>query len=344
MDAAVRIEHRALVEAIREVLAREGVPPPVREVEAEIMAEADLLGVPSHGVRMLPGLVIALREGRVKADPQLKLLRERAATCVLDADNGPGRYLSVHGMQHAVHRARNSGVGACLATRTSHWGRAHAYAHRATQAGMIGICTTNAMPSLFMPGSSRSVLGNNPLAIAVPRGPNRDPVVLDMAMTQAAVGKIATYMREGKEVPLGWGLDGSGNPTQDPAAILSSRKFLPTGGHKGYGLCLMMELLTAVLAGGLLGYEISQIDRSTLDPGSTKLFIALDVEAFVGRELFEKRVEELLRSLQDSMESDRELLYPGERGWRTRDRYTAEGIPIHPEIVAQLRAIGMSLR
>lgn len=117
----IRIDREALVNGIREVLAAEGVPYPIREVEAEVMAEADLAGVPSHGVRMLPGLVMALREGRAKRDPQLKLLRERASTCVLDGDNGPGRYTSVQAMKHAVEKAKTFGAGVCLATRVTHW-------------------------------------------------------------------------------------------------------------------------------------------------------------------------------------------------------------------------------
>jgi len=343
MTGEIRIKHDALIKAVREILAVEGVLSPVNDVEAEVMVEADLMGVASHGVRMLPGLVKALREGRVKRHPQLNLLRDRGATCFLDGDNGPGRYTSVQAMQRAVERSRIFGVGVCLATRVTHWGRAHAYACRAAQAGMIGICATNAMSSMLVPGSSRSVLGNNPLAIAVPRDPERDPVVLDMAMSQAAVGKIGTYLREGKEVPLGWGLGESGNPTRDPSAILSSRKFLPMGEHKGAGLALMIELLTAALAGGALGFEIFRMDRSTLDPGSSKLFIALDVEAFVERQRFHKRVEEMLAYLKGTAEPGQETLFPGERGWRMRARYLAEGIPIHPEIVSQLQAIGVPI-
>lgn len=343
MAVEVRIQYEALVSAVSEVLAREGVPSPIRKMEAEVMAEADLTGVHSHGVLMLPGLVKALREGRAKCDPEVRLIGERGATCTLDADRGPGRYASVEAMRHAVARARSFGVGVCLSIRTSHWGRAHAYAYRAAQAGMIGICATNALPSMLVSGSSRSVLGNNPLAIAAPRGPGKDPVVLDMAMSQAAVGKVGTYLREGKEVPLGWGLDSSGTPTHDPAAILSSRKFLPMGDHKGAGLAVMIEVLTAALSGGPLAHEMAEIDRSALDPEASKIFLALDLDSFTGKERFLQRVEDLLTYLHRAADPGNEVLYPGERGWRTRDQYLAEGIPIHPDIVAQLRAIGMSI-
>jgi LDH2 family malate/lactate/ureidoglycolate dehydrogenase len=343
MAGEIRVRHQVLIAAIRNALEAEGVPPPVREVEAEVMAEADLMGVPSHGVRWLPGLIKAIREKRVNPDPRLGVLRERAAVCVMDGDTGPGRYVAVRAMQHAVERAGRYGAGVCLAARTTHWGRAHAYACRAAQAGMIGICTTNAIPNMLAWGSSRPLLGNNPLAIAVPRGPNLNPIVLDMAMSQAAVGKVGTYLREGRSVPKNWGLDSAGEPTGDPAAIMASRKFLPMGEHKGAGLALMMELLTGALSGGLFSHEIERLDNSALDPNSSKLFLALDVEAFVQRERFAARVEDFLSYLLKEREPGNQAFYPGERGWQTRARYLAEGIPIHPEITAQLRAAGITL-
>jgi LDH2 family malate/lactate/ureidoglycolate dehydrogenase len=291
---------------------------------------------------MLPGLVKALRDGRCKADPELAVTRERGAICVLHCDHGPGHYTAVRAMSHAIQRAGKFGAGVCLATSTTHWGRAHAYACRAAQAGMIGLCTTNAIPNMLAWGSTQPMLGNNPLAIAAPRGPDRPPVVLDMAMSQAAVGKIGTYLREGKPVPPGWGLDATGRPTSDAAAILECGKLLPFGEHKGAGLALMMELLTGALAGEPLSQEIIQHDPSGLDPGATKLFLALDVGAFVDRERFSQRVEDLI-SLIQAIEPGLEISLPGGRGWQTRDRYLAEGIPIHADIAASLRTIDFPL-
>lgn len=341
MSGEIRIQYEKLVALVRETLASVGVSSPMRDVEAAVMAEADLLGVPSHGVRMLPGLVRGICEGRVNPNPQIKIVRERAATCLLDGGNGPGRYISVQAMHHAVARAKEFGVGACIATRVTHWGRAHAYVYRAAQADCIGICTTNAVPNMLAWNSTRLLLGNNPLAIGVPWG-DRDPIVLDIAMSQAAVGKIGTYLREGKKVPANWGLDASGNLTDDPAAILSSGKLLPFGDHKGAGLALMMELLTGALAGGLLSHEVVQVDATGLDPDASKLFIALDVEAFVDKERFAQRIDDWLSYLRGA-EPGLTITYPGERGWQTRERYLAEGIPIHIEIVEQLKAIGVKL-
>jgi LDH2 family malate/lactate/ureidoglycolate dehydrogenase len=343
MAKEFRIRHPDLVERIRQALAELGMAAPVCAVEAEVMAEADLLGVPSHGIRMLPGLMRGIRDGRVNPAPKTQITRERLATCVLDGDNGPGRFVSVQAMRLAVERAKTSGVGVCLATRLSHWGRAHAYACRAARAGMIGLCTTNAIPNMLAWGSSRPLLGNNPLAIAVPREPGQEPLVLDMAMSQAAVGKIGTFKREGKKAPPNWGLDASGQPSDDPAAILSSGRILPFGEHKGAGLGLMMELLTGALAGGLLSFEIARRDPTGLDPGSSKLFLALDVQAFAEPGCFARRVEDLAAFLRTA-EPGLAITLPGERGWQTRDRYLAEGIPLHSEIVAQLEAAGVGMR
>jgi len=342
MAKEFRIQHLQLVGIITKALADIGVPAPICAIEAEVMAEADLLGVPSHGVRMLPGLIKGIRAGRVAANPKIKIIRERPATCVLDGDNGPGRFVSVQAMQHAVERAQRSGIGACLATRTTHWGRAHAYACRAAQAGMIGVCTTNAIPNMLAWGSSRPLLGNNPLAVGVPHGRGREPIVLDMAMSQAAVGKIGTFLREGKKVPANWGQDAAGRPSDNPAAILAGKKILPFGEHKGVGLALMMELITGALSGGLFSHEIGRADSTGLDIGSSKLFLALDVSAVVDPAKFHQRVQDLIDWLRQA-EPGLTITLPGERGWQTRRRYLAEGIPIHAEIAAQLETIGVRL-
>lgn len=342
MESHIRVDYQALVAVIGRRLAQSGMSAPVYAVEAEVMAEADLLGVSSHGVRMLPGLVRAIEAGQLNPAPQLRLLRDQGATCVLDCNSGPGRFVSVQAMQHAVARARQFSIGACAAANTSHWGRAHAYAYRAAQEGMIGICATNAMAGMLAWGSRQPLLGNNPLAIGVPRAEGRPPVVLDMAMSQAAVGKINTYRREGKSVPLGWGLDSTHRPTDDPGEILAARKFLPMGEHKGSALAFMLELLTGALAGGLLCYELAGADTGFSDIGSAKLFLALDPAAFGEADHFYQRVEDLITHIQVA-EPGQPHLYPGQRGWAEREENLAHGVPIHREIVNELAAVGVSL-
>ena len=342
MSEHQRFSAGTLRRAVTEALAREGVPPHVREVEAELMVEAELHGVPSHGLLMLPRLIAGLKARRANPDPHLRVLRESGAVCVIDGDRGPGRYVGIQGMRAAVERARRFGIGACLMTETTHWGRAHAYACMAAGEGFVGLCTTNAIPNMLAPGSSRPVLGNNPLAIAAPRGGGRRPIVLDIAMSQAALGRVATAEREGQGVPLGWGLDGNGQPTSSAAAILSSQNLLPMGGHKGAGLALMMEILTAALGGSLLSHEVVEADPSGLDAGTSKLFVAIDVGAFGDRARFDARVDDLIAHLREGGAGP-DALVPGERGWRTRAGFEREGIPIHTAVIAALQAAGVDL-
>jgi LDH2 family malate/lactate/ureidoglycolate dehydrogenase len=337
-----RFSREELTAAVRTALEAASVPAHVAAVEADVMVEADLHGVPSHGVIMLPRLLAALGDGRVAADPPIRVAREQGAVCVFDGGRGPGRYVAATAMDRALDRARPHGIGLCLASNTTHWGRAHAYACRAARAGLVGLCTTNAIPTLAVPGVARAVLGNNPIAIGVPRRPDADPIVLDLAMTQAALGKVATHRRDGRPVPAGWGLDAAGEPTTDPLAILASGLLLPMGGHKGIGLAVVVELLTAALAGAPFGHEIAQLDASGLDPGTSKLFVAIDVAALADRAAFDARVDAMVDYLK-AVDPEHPLLAPGERGWRASREHERDGIPVHPEIVAQLKAAGVVL-
>ncbi len=337
-----RFVYKELCAAVTEAIAAVGVGRQVAEVEAAIMVEADLQGVPSHGVRMLPGLLRGLVDGRVNNKAEIRLLHEFAAVCRLDGDNGTGRYVARQAMDHAMERAFRYGVGVCLAGRTTHWGRAHYYAAWAAQQGLIGICMTNGMPCMAIFGATGRVIGNNPLAIAIPRGEDEDPVVLDMAMSQAAVGKVATWLREKREIPEHWGLDDHGRPSSDAKAILGGA-VLPFGGHKGAGLALMIELLTAALAGGLFGNEIMAGDRSGLDPESSKLFIAIDPKAFGGQEKLAARVGEYLAYLGEATAGADSLTWPGRRGYAARAVNLVQGVPLHADIVVELRGAGIEL-
>lgn len=339
-DQDLRIPYPVLCERLAAVLAAHGMPADLARQEAEIMAEADLHETPSHGVRMLPNLVRAFDEGRAKAVPDTKWVRDLGAICLLDGDNGPGRQVAMMGMQAAIDRARKFGIGACVAVRTTHWGRAHAYALRAAQAGMIGICSTNAVNSMVAWGSKGPVIGNNPIAIGIPRAAS-DPMVLDIAMSQAAVGKVTTWLREGRELPAGWGVDATGKPTTDPKAILSGA-VSPMGGHKGAGLALMMELLTAALGNGLFGYELEG-GRNSVEIDTSKIFIAIDPAAFGGTEHFEARVTAYMDYLRANGGVTEPFFAPGERGWQAARHNLQAGVPLHPEIVEQLKGVGVDL-
>jgi LDH2 family malate/lactate/ureidoglycolate dehydrogenase len=164
-----------------------------------------------------------------------------------------------------------------------------------------------------------------------------------MAMSQAAVGKVATFLREGRPLPGGWGVDAHGQPTDNAAAILQGA-VLPMGDHKGAGLALMIQLMTAALGGGLLDHELREHDATGLDSLSSKLFVALDVKVFVDPEVFRERTATLLAWLEGQAGPEGEpFLFPGQRGWTEKRRSAAEGVRIHADIAAQLRAAGVKL-
>lgn len=343
MNSSRRFACQPLVSAIHAALEGAGLPAEIARVEAELAVEADAQGVPSHGVTRVPVLLKGIRDGRAQASPSLRLTRDKGAVCVLDGDRGPGRYVSQHAMGEAMARARVHGIGACLASHTSHWGRAHSYAAQAAREGMIGLCMTNAVTSMTGWGLEGRVVGNNPLAIGVPGLVPGEPIVLDMAMSQAAVGKVVTWLREGRSIPAGWGVDSRGQPTEDGAAILQGA-VSPMGEHKGAGLALMIQMMTAALAGGLLDHELREHDTSGLDSESTKLFLALDVEAFLDASVFRNRIEDLLAWLSAQTGAPgNPFLFPGQRGWLERRISALEGVPIHADIAAQLTAAGVVL-
>ena len=335
------IPYFQLISKIQSALESAGVPADIARIEAEIMTESDLMGVPSHGVRMLPALLKGIREGRASANPKISIIRDYNATCVIDGDNGPGRFVSFEAMNYAVKKAKKFGIGACLLTNATHWGRAFAYAFRAAQAGTIGICMTNAIPNMVAWQSRHALLGNNPLGIGIPQK-DKEPIVLDMAMSQAAFGKVGTYAREGKEVPPGWGLDADGRPSTDAHSILKSGKLLPFGEHKGSGLSFMIELLTGALAGTMLSHEIMQIDRGALNPGTSKLFIALNVDAFGSLEQLSKKTDQFIAWIKE-VEPDIDIMLPGSRSWKAQEENMRNGIPLHPEIVEELKNVGVIL-
>ena len=205
-----RIEYRELIQFFKQTLMAVGAPSHVAEVEAEIGAEVDLCGVHSHGVRLLPVMVENIQTGLTNPDPEVKVLTEYPASVLAETDRGIGRYVSAIGMDMAIERAETYGIGAVTIRGVAHWGRGYSYAARAARAGMIGLAFTNAIINFPAWGTSTASLGNNPMAIGVPVEDGSEPAVLDLAMTQTAIGRVREAAETGQRVPLGWGLDVAG--------------------------------------------------------------------------------------------------------------------------------------
>jgi LDH2 family malate/lactate/ureidoglycolate dehydrogenase len=216
---------------------------------AAALVEANLCGGDSHGVRMLPGYIALIRNGKINPRGQIQVIRETPVIAHLDGNLALGSVVGRFAMQMAIEKAKTSGVGFILVRNSTHWGRAGYYSTLAARQGCIGICFVNTESNMPPWGGKEPRIGNNPLSISSPRAPG-EPVVLDMAMSQATWYKIVMYDREARKVPLGWGLDNEGRPTDDPAEILKSKRMVPMGQHKGSGLSLMIDIMTGILSGG----------------------------------------------------------------------------------------------
>jgi LDH2 family malate/lactate/ureidoglycolate dehydrogenase len=243
-ENTVLVPAGALLEACGRILEKVGVPPEQARIIAEVTVEADLRGIGSHGLLRLPAYVHRVQAGLMAADTQLKVVRERGATVLLDAQGGFGQVAGVYAMNQAIERARQHGVGFVAVRNANHFGIAAYYTMMALPHRMIGIAATNAAPSMAAWGGTTPVLGTNPISVAIPTGQDVD-IVLDMASSVVARGKIRAAATKGERIPLGWALDAEGRPTEDPQAALKGT-LLPIGGPKGYGLALVVD----VLAGG----------------------------------------------------------------------------------------------
>lgn len=316
-------ELRALVSR---VLASADVPEADAAVVAESLVEADLRGVHSHGVIRLPGYVASLSSGKVKARPSVAIVHQEGGQALMDGDNGMGQVAAAAATRRAIDLCREHGVGTVALRRSNHCGAMAYYAVQGLPHRMIGIATTNAGINMPPTGGRTKLVGNNPVAIAVPT--RREwPMVLDMATSVAAGGKLDVAATRGLTIPLGWAVDAEGRPTTDP---LEGRKgaLLPVGGPKGYGLAVMLDVLTGVLSGGRFGAGLGL-------PGSSQFFMMLDVGRFRPVDDFLDAMDELIDQLHacPPAEGSEGVYVPGEIEWALQSKRLREGIPLERSVV-----------
>jgi len=268
-----------LTDTVEQIFAALGFSATAARTVAESLVAADLRGVPSHGVLLVPMYVERILRGSVSLAEEPKVLNEFGAIATLDAHHGLGQLSGDQAMRMAVAKARAHGIGAVSVRHAFHFGAAFRYAATAAADGLIGLAAANTRPLMPAPGGALPVVGNNPLAIAVPL-PGRPPIVLDMALSEAALGKIRLAEQEGRDIPATWATDADGQPTTDPTLALAGM-LLPTGGPKGYGLALMIDVLTGALSGGGFGSDVRGLYSDTAVPNDcAHFFLAIDPDAF----------------------------------------------------------------
>ncbi len=350
------MDSRFSVARIRDFIVRAMEAVGVRDTDAQIVADvlsaADLRGIDSHGIARLERFYVdPVRGGRIAADAAPTTLQRSATSISLEARNGLGHPVSVYAMREALDAAAKSGMAIATVRNSNHHGATSFYAMMALERDMIGLATTNT-PHVMVPTFGReAVLGTNPISVAIP-GADGDAFVLDMATSAVAYGKLELASRAGRALEPGWAVDSAGRATVDPAAALGGA-LLPLGGlgvdhggHKGYGLSLLVELLTGVLAGGVFGSALPSRDDFFDPPGATShLFIAIDVAHFRAVRDFESDVRKLLNELRESQPADGSLrVYaPGDiEAQISRERFN-RGIVIDPSVLESLNRLADEL-
>jgi LDH2 family malate/lactate/ureidoglycolate dehydrogenase len=331
--------HETLMVFCTGVFEKLGVPHEDALIAADAIVGSNLRGVDTHGVIRMLVYSAKLKGGFVNPKPNLRPLRETKGTALIDGGNGFGQIVGYRAMEIAIKKAREVGISCVSVRNSNHFGTCAHYSMMALPKDMIGLAFTNASAQIAPTGGAEKILANNPWSIAVPAG-KRFPVVLDMANSVVARGKIRQAAKEGRSIPPEWAVDKSGQPTTDPKAALEGF-LLPIAGYKGYGITLMVDLLTGVLANSAYGPRVQGLDIVEAIGGVGHTFMAIDVAAFDEVAEFKARMDAYIDEIKGSKKAAgvTEIYLPGELEFlKERDRRKT-GILLHPNIVSDLRKI-----
>lgn len=346
MDEQDTVPIAELTATIRRIFAAAGLADRAAQVVAESLVDADCRGIPSHGTMLVPMYVDRIRRGSVSTAEIAATVVDLGAVATLDGGNALGQLTGDQAMRLAVTKARQFGIGAVTVRHAFHFGGAFRYVLAAAEQGFIGLAAANTRPLMPAPGGAAPVVGNNPLALAAPVA-GRAPIVLDMALSEAALGKIRIAAAEDRAIPATWATDGHGVPTTDPAAALAGM-LLPSGGPKGYGLAVLVDVLTGVLSGGAFGASVAGLYADTTVPNDcAHFFLALDPASFGAG--FADRMRDLAEAITSSATAPgvERVYLPGELEALRHEDARAEGVRLEPAVRAALaetaRELGVEL-
>ena len=333
-----RFSAKVILRFIHKVFMAAGMPEEESCIVSELMTEADINGSDGHGIFRLPGYIRRIREGGINLKPNIRIERQKSGMALVDGDNAQGHLVMRFCTELAMKKAKDSGVAWVGVHDSNHAGPAALYTRMPLAHDMIGLYVAIGNANHLPPwGGIEMLLSTNPISIAVP-GKNGPPIVLDMATTVAAYGKVKTAAQRGEKIPEGWMIDKNGQPLTDPTQ--AEQGFLmPIGGPKGYGLALMFGLLAGTLNGAAFGKDVIDFNADFKTPTNTGQFItAIDISAFGDVENFKNNVDNVYRTFKASatLPGYDEVLLPGEQSFKKRQDRTANGIPVHNGLLKSL--------
>ncbi|WP_349367016.1 MAG: Ldh family oxidoreductase [Nitratireductor rhodophyticola] len=326
----------------QQLIAATGVPDRTAELVASALVSADLQGKSSHGLLQLPVYLKRLKAGTIDPRGELETLQEGAAFAVCDAHCMLGHAAAPQAMALAIKKARLAGIAAVSVRRGTHFGVAGHYARQAAKDGLVGIAMANTRPMIAAPGGAEAIVGNNPLAIAIPT--RSAPVVLDMAMSATSMGAIRMAAAAGAPIDPGLAVDDQGLPTTDAVAAISGM-LAPAGGAKGFGLALVVDLLCGLLSGGAMGAEVASSYGPPDDPAECSwLFIAIDPSVFGDGSATTARAEAYVTAVERSsrVPGTGAAHVPGRRRQGAR-RQAQDQVPVSRLTITALKTLAAEL-
>lgn len=327
--STIYIPFEDMQQTFRRALVKVGFASERADPLAEVFARNSLDGVASHGWNRFPVFMGHIAQGYINFTAEPEKVTGLGAWEQWDGKLGPGPLNAIAATRRAMELAREYGMGCVGLRNTNHWMRGGTYGQLAAQAGFVLFCWTNAVATMPPYGSRDIKLGNNPLVVAVPH--QEGPIVLDIAMSQFAFGKLEVARRRGEKLPVPGGFDANGQPTRDAAVILEEGRALPIGYWKGSGLALLLDMTAALLSGGLATHEIVQ---RKAERAVSQVFIAFDIAKPAGAAWVEKEIENIIADLRTAQPTvpGEAVLFPGERVLKTRQENLVNGIPVDESV------------
>jgi L-2-hydroxycarboxylate dehydrogenase (NAD+) len=343
--SCVQISVATLTEFIACALERAGLPKQDARITAALMGQADQQGSEGHGVLRLAQYVRRIRAGGINTRPDIRVLHETAGTALVDGDNGMGHLVVTFATRLAMSKAAAAGV-AWVGTRNSnHAGPASLYARMPLERHMVSLYFAVGSANHLPPwGGMTMLLSTNPIAVGIPAS-GEPPIVLDMATTVAAYGKVKAKAKRGEAIPEGWMIDRNGRPLTDPRRA-DDGFLLPIGGYKGYGLALIIGLLAGTLNGAAMGKDVIDFNKDhTTRTNTGQSILVIDPRAFGDIDAFRTAVAKVVRDLRNSerLPGIERIWLPGEQSHLKRERYAREGVPVGSELIEELRTLADEL-
>lgn len=328
-----------------EALIKAGVHESDARTTADVLVTTDTWGTFTHGTKALRAYIRRVRGGGLRKQGSPRVVKEGPAFALIDGESSLAMVSSVFAMRTAMDKARASGIGFAGLRNNCHYGAAGYYAAMAIPENMIGFSMANDIPTVNAPGAKGSIMGSNPFAFAAPSGKEL-PVMLDMATSTVAGGKVFAAAQLGKAIPEGWLLDMEARPTLDATLFSHAGSLTALGGYKGFCIAFMIEVLSAVLTGSSISNEVLSWTFSdpSLPTGHGAAFMAINISAFLNVDDFKRRMDHLVNEIHSAPKSETGALYaPGEIEFRRREKALKDGIDLPEDVVASLKALAGDL-